>query len=54
MKINKGKTNTLVILTKPSDYKWDPEFVLNGKKVEPKKEMNIHSWESKSTMGSDS
>ena len=38
MKINEGKTKTVIISTKPKDYTWDPGFVLNGKKVDPKKE----------------
>ena len=36
MKINEGKTKTLIISTKSSDYNWDPKFELNGKAVEPK------------------
>ena len=38
MKINEGKTKTLLISTKASEYSWDPEFTLNGKKVAAIKE----------------
>ena len=35
MKINDGKNKTLLISTKPAEYKWNPEFKLNWKDVDP-------------------
>ena len=33
MKINEGKTKSILISTKPAEYNWDPKFKLNGKDV---------------------
>jgi len=38
MKINEGKTKTVIVSTKPTDYKWDLGFKRNGRKVDPKKQ----------------
>ena len=34
MKVNEGKTKTVIISTKSSDYKWNPELTLNGQEIE--------------------
>ena len=38
MKVNTGKTKTLVMSTSPSDLKWDPQLVGDTTDIKPVKE----------------